>query len=62
MKNNNYWYAVMADAEDQDWGTGSYDYNEAVNMVQQYIQDGGYIAVIEESENDSICVDEIHDF
>ena len=52
------WYAVMRDSDDIDWGTGSYDYDEAVKMVQQYIPDGGYIAVIEIG-NDPICIDEI---
>ena len=55
---NKYWYAVMRDADDKDWGTGSYNYEEAVEMAQQYIPDGGYIAVIKEG-NDPICVEEI---
>lgn len=55
---NKLWYAVMRDNDDNDWGSGSYDYDEAVEMVQKYIQDGGYIAVIEEG-NDPICVEEI---
>lgn len=55
---NKLWYAVMRDNDDNDWGSGSYDYNEAVEMVQKYIPDGGYIAVIEEG-NDPICVEEI---
>lgn len=52
------WFAVMRDADDNDWGTGSYDYDEAVKMVRPYIPDGGYIAVIEEG-NDPICIEEI---
>lgn len=55
---NKLWYAVMRDNNDNDWGSGSYDYDEAVEMVQKYIPDGGYIAVIEEG-NDPICVEEI---
>lgn len=55
---NKLWYAVMRDNDDNDWGSGSYDYDEAVEMVQKYIPDGGYIAVIEEG-NDPICVEEI---
>ena len=55
---NKLWYAVMRDNDDNDWGSGSYDYDEAVEMVQKYIPNGGYIAVIEEG-NDPICVEEI---
>ena len=55
---NKLWYAVMRGNDDNDWGSGSYDYDEAVEMVQEYIPDGGYIAVIEEG-NDPICVEEI---
>ena len=55
---NKLWYAVMRDNDDNDWGSGSYNYDEAVEMVQKYIPDGGYIAVIEEG-NDPICVEEI---
>lgn len=59
----NYWYAVMANNEDDDWGTGSYDLAEAEEMVKQYPE--GYIAVIDEgcdedgNPGDPICVDEI---
>lgn len=52
----NYWYAVMKDNEDNDWGTGSFDLEEAREMVKAYPE--GYIAVIEEG-NDPICVEEI---
>ena len=55
-ENNKYWYAVMVDDDDIDWGTGSYDLDEAMEMVKKYPE--GYIAVIEEG-NDPICVDEI---
>lgn len=59
MENKKLWYAVLRDREDNDWGSGSYNYDEAVKMVQPYLSDGGYIAVIDEG-NDPICVDEIH--
>lgn len=52
------WYAVMRDAEDNDWGYGSENYDEAVEMVHPYIADGGYIAVIED-DGDPVCVEEI---
>lgn len=50
------WYAVMSDSEDNDWGTGSFDYDEALAMVQPFIPDGGYIAVIDDGD-DPICID-----
>jgi len=46
------WYAVQTDRED-DWGTGSYDYNEAVKMLKR--QGRGLIAVID----GDVCVNEI---
>lgn len=46
------WYAVQVDRED-DWGTGSYDYNEAIQMLKR--QGRGLIAVID----GDVCVNEI---
>ena len=46
------WYAVQTDRED-DWGTGSYNYNEAVQMLKR--QGRGLIAVID----GDVCVNEI---
>jgi len=59
MKN---WYAVQRNTED-DWGTGSYDLNEAKQMAKAQMDEypDTLIAVIEESEN-PVCVDEIRDF
>ena len=54
-----HWYAVMMDVEDNDWGIGSYDLDEAISMARG--MDAEYIAVIEMG-NDPICVDEIRDF
>lgn len=56
---NRLWYAVMQDNEDNDWGYGSHDLDEAMEMVKKYPE--GYIAVIEEG-NDPICIDEIREF
>lgn len=53
-----FWYAVMQDDEDLDWGTGSFDLDEAKEILKDYPD--GYIAVIEEGP-DPICVDEIRD-
>ncbi len=58
------WYAVMMNNEDNDWGTGSYNLDEAVKMAKQYRESGekdAYIAVIEDGD-DPICVDEIREF
>lgn len=53
-----FWYAVMKDNEDTDWGYGSHDLDEAREMLKGYPD--GYIAVIEEG-NDPICVEEIRE-
>lgn len=47
------WYAVMANDEDDDWGTGSFFLDEAQEKLKSY--PNGYIAVI---QND-VCIDEI---
>lgn len=57
------WYAVMRDREDTDWGTGSYDLDEAKATARKYRALGeteAYVAVIEEGD-DPTCIDEIHD-
>lgn len=48
------WYAVQETREDA-WDNGTYDYNEAVQMLQK--QGSGLIAVIDEEAG--ICVNEI---
>lgn len=62
---NAMWYAVMRDLEDSDWGTGSYDLDEARAKVAELREDGyadAYIAVIDmHNEADPVCVEEIHD-
>ena len=50
------WYAVEKDREDNDWGYGSYDLEEAKEMLKNF--PNGLIAVIEEGD-DPICVEEI---
>ena len=47
------WYAVQSDSDDNDWGTGSFDYEEAKEMLRQYPE--GKIAVIV----NGVCVEEI---
>ncbi len=34
MSSNGNWYAVQRDREDSDWGTGSFDWDEAVAMAK----------------------------
>lgn len=51
-----YWYAVMRDNDDTDWGYGSYDLDQAKEMVKKFPE--GYIAVIDEGP-DPVCVEEI---
>ena len=52
------WYAVMRDREGDDWGYGSYDIEEAKQMLAEEESGEAYIAVIAEGEN-PVCVDEI---
>lgn len=51
-----YWYAVMKDWDDNYWGTGSFDLEEAKSWVKAYYPTTGYIAVIVGGK----CVDEIY--
>lgn len=50
------WYAVEKNADDFDWGTGSYDYDESVDMAKEYGEEAR-IAVIVEGGPDPICVE-----
>lgn len=61
--NKKYWYAVMTDNDDNDWGTGSFDLDEAKEMVSRYKGNGyhdAYIAVIDDGP-DPVCVEEIRE-
>lgn len=51
------WYAVMMDREDNDWGYGSSDRDEAERMVISHLDKNpdAYIAVIV----DDVCAEEI---
>lgn len=51
------WYAVLMDEEDNDWGTGSYDKTEAMEMAER--MEAEKIAVIEMGD-DPVCIDEIY--
>ena len=56
-----YWYAIETDEDDNDWGTGSFDWDEAVEMAKSYgckfiaKIDGGYDEQGHET-TDPICV------
>lgn len=54
---NKYWYAVMTDRDDTDWGTGSFDRAEAERMVIDNLDvyPDGYLAMID----GDFCVMEI---
>lgn len=51
------WYAVQGNM-DNDWGYGSYDLEEAKQMLADLCEDYGKIAVIEEGD-DPVCVEEL---
>jgi hypothetical protein len=53
------WFAAMFDEDDDDWGDGSYDINEAVKMLCDE-DDNAYICVVDENDGDPCAVDEIH--
>lgn len=61
---NKTWYAVLKNNEDNDWGYGSANYDEAVEMAKKFQALGyedAYIAVIADGD-DPICTDEIREF
>ena len=54
------WYALLTSPDDDDWGTGTYDKEEAIARLQDMRSDypDACIAVIREGENPT-CIDEI---
>lgn len=54
LEHENTWYAVLMDKDDNDWGTGSHDKDEAFQMARD--MDAQYVAVIDNS-NDPICTE-----
>lgn len=56
------WYALMTGPDDTDWGTGTFDRDEAFRRVREMRDDypDAYIAVIDDGP-DPICIEEIHD-
>lgn len=66
MDNKKLWYAVLRDREDNDWGYGSFDLDEAKSIATS-IGEEAYIAVIDgdydddgNETTDPICIEEIY--
>ena len=57
-----YWYAAVW-SDDTAWDNGSYDREKAAEIVREYRDSDpdAYIAVIDESGREPMCVAEIHD-
>ena len=51
------WYAVQKNSND-DWGTGSFDFNEAAAMLKELYWDGYPHALIACIDN-GVCVNEV---
>lgn len=51
------WYAIEVDEDDNDWGTGSFEYDEAVRMLRETAEyhPDARIAVIKIDQYDSVC-------
>lgn len=47
------WYAVLVDEDDNDYGTGSFDFIEACEMLESI--NGERIAIVD--DNDGYCLD-----
>lgn len=48
------WYAVMENREDNDWGYGSYDLNEAIEMLKEQGWEDGYILEVNDETKTAI--------
>lgn len=58
------WYALMTDNDDSDWGTGTFNRDEAVAKCKAWresIYPDAYIAVIDDGDT-PVCVEEIRNF
>lgn len=49
---NKTWYAVMMNKNDNDWGMGSYNKEEAIQRVKRNFPEEGWIAVIDEVKDE----------
>lgn len=54
------WYAALRDKEDTDWGYGSHNIEEAKQMCLNFESSDAYIAVIDDTNDDPICINEIY--
>lgn len=54
-----YWYAVISENY-SEWDYGSYDLNQARRMMET-AGPGAYIAVIDDSTKNPVCVEEIRE-
>lgn len=54
------WFAIMMNNEDNDWGYGSVDKAQALQMLETTREDhpDAYIAVIDDGD-DPVCIKEI---
>ncbi len=52
------WYAVVND-DYTDWDDGSFDLREAKRMVLEQERPDAYIAIIDVTDGDPLCVGEI---
>ena len=55
---SNVWYACMTDLQDDDWSFGFWSFSDAVEWCVRH--PGSYIALIDETGSQPICIDEIH--
>lgn len=61
-----YWYAAQRNADDNDWGTGSFDFDEAVRLAKDMGEESRIAAIdgdYDENGNettDPICVAEYY--
>lgn len=67
MENKKLWYAILRDEEDNDWGSGSFNKEEAINMAKAQnfkriaVIDGGYDDKGNET-TDPLCIEIITEF
>ena len=47
MTSDRIWYAVMADRDDTDWGYGSHDKSEALQMARNMDNPDAYVVIID---------------
>ena len=47
MTSDRIWYAVMADRDDSDWGYGSHDKSEALQMARNMDNPDAYVVIID---------------